>query len=248
MTPVVPTEKQARHMGMLNDVGRATSELLTSVGTPHALIGGTGLHLCYGLTRPSFDLDFATARPASSMVVLGHALQRTQQWKLSKDVRSLKRSEVRIKNAETGEDFVTKLEILPPGTFGDFDRVFPADKTVSRQGIMTFTIEELARRKLRTITEEKPRQAARDMYDAAWLITNHGASIQSDTLLQVADWHTALDTSPKAGEDRKAAFKADRGTRQVDPEVVVATIGRNTAKELAARKLTHPLVTTHGPM
>ena len=145
MIAIPLNEKQARHMMMLEDVGRAVSELLTSVGTPHALIGGTGLNVCYGLTRPTFDLDFATARSASSAMLLQYALQRTSQWVMSKDISGLRPNEVRIENTETRERFTTKLEILPPGTFGDFDRVFPAEKTRSQQGIMTFTIDELAR-------------------------------------------------------------------------------------------------------
>ena len=138
--------------------------------TTNSLKGGTGLALGYGLTRPSTDLDITCGSGISKEKVVDVAyalLSRDHNRKITRaDVNQKGRGYVRLNwtDHEDGKEIhhETKVDVNVNDDLGGVTNY------EIRNEIRVLNIWNIADSKLDTLTGERPREQARDMYDAAW--------------------------------------------------------------------------------
>ena len=68
----------------------------------------------------------------------------------------------------------------------------PLERCERVEGINNYEPSELVSRKLQTIIGDKPRQKARDIYDAAWILTEHPELLVETDKTRLCDWRTQL--------------------------------------------------------
>ena len=174
--PVIqPKAKEQILMNVLHALARELTKHRSFQHTPLIVKGGTGLALGYGLTRPSTDLDITCGSGISKEKVVDVAyalLSRDHNRKITRaDVNQKGRGYVRLNwtDHEDGKEIhhETKVDVNVNDDLGGVTNY------EIRNEIRVLNIWNIADSKLDTLTGERPREQARDMYDAAWLMHNH---------------------------------------------------------------------------
>ena len=89
-------------------------------------------------------------------------------------------------------------------------------------GIAIYTDAVLVRRKLATIIGEKPREAARDVYDAGWIITQHPELLDGLMRTKLRAWLRTIDDRRTRRLRRR--LERDKRTRRVSATEVLALL------------------------
>ena len=196
-------------MDALHDVAKHLTTHGRFRNSPLVIKGGTGLALGYGLPRPSTDLDVTCGGKADKDEVLKAAveiLSRVQgRTFLRTDIKQRGRGFLRLqwKDDEEGvpRRIETKIDVNTE------DPVVAPHNVVLCNGFRTFTIEAIAERKLSTLVGDRPRERARDLYDAAWLVEEHLDSIAPEHRLAL--WKLVTGSILEDSEEWTDLFRTD---------------------------------------
>ena len=178
--PVIqPDAKERILINALHTLARELTNHPSFQRTPLIVKGGTGLALGYGLTRPSTDLDITCGSGVSKENVVDVAsklLSRERNRVITRsDVKQRGRGYVRLHWTDHVDGREMHHETKVDVNVNDDSGVLANSEI--RNGIRVLTLWHIADSKLDTLTGERPREKARDMYDAAWLMHNHMESI-----------------------------------------------------------------------
>ena len=104
------------------------------------------------------------------------------------------------------------------GTCPGMPAQVPIDRCRRVRGIRVYAPEELVRRKLHTIVGARPRLKARDIYDAAWIVSEHPELVGAEEAAKLREWLDAM--TPRTGEERRERMRTDPLSGRVStPEV-----------------------------
>jgi predicted nucleotidyltransferase component of viral defense system len=140
---------------------------LSVTDTPMVLKGGTALLLCYGLDRPSEDLDFDSSRKMGLERRIENALQnryRIDDLKTLKDTDTVQRLRLTYTHLQTTIQGSLKIET-------SFRQVPPSSQVDVINGIRVYKLDNLFQQKARAFYQ---RTAARDLYDLAFILGQTG--------------------------------------------------------------------------
>ena len=162
-------------MAGLHEVARELTNHPRFQNTPLVVKGGTGLALAYGLPRPSTDLDLTSfGRPDKERIlrVAVEALSRVGGREFTRaDVKQRGHGYIRLQWEDGQASGVrrreTKIDVSSE------DSLARPKNTEVLNGFRTFSMRTLAQTKLNTLIGTQPRDRARDLYDAAWIMENH---------------------------------------------------------------------------
>jgi predicted nucleotidyltransferase component of viral defense system len=142
------------------------------------LKGGTALLFCYGLPRYSTDLDYDGFNYNPDIMdgiksVFNSKELELEKINIKKDTDTVKRFMIHYREAENNP---IKLEI----SFRNMDDVDSVrDNRVFINNINTYNIKYLAATKINTFLE---RTAARDVFDASFLLSGYPDSVSKDLI------------------------------------------------------------------
>ena len=235
LEPIGLTEREQHHSQMLDTLARAVSATLAEQRITHALKGGSALRMCYGLERASDDLDFETLTYTNANEVVRDAIAKMPEWERADDP-DLAPGWFKMRHRPSGREHPTKIDLITAGAFPGQSREMARDKLTIVNGVHTFTIEELAKKKLATIIGDVPREQARDIYDVAWLVEKHARAIDTDDLRKLKQWHDSV-----AGNEGKWArlsqrFEENDTTENVRFRQTMQVIANNVGQEVERRR------------
>jgi Uncharacterized conserved protein len=166
------TPQDALHQSVMREICFSVSD------TPMVLKGGTALLLCYGLDRPSEDLDFDSSRKMGLERRITDALKgrcRIDDLKTLKDTDTVQRLRLNYSDLQTGLEGSLKIET-------SFRESPDPSQVVVKNGIRVYTLNKLFI--LKTIAFYE-RTTARDFYDLAFLLGNQSFSPDSSSLARL---------------------------------------------------------------
>ena len=89
----------------------------------------------------------------------------------------------------------------------------PIERCEQVRGINTYTPRELVTRKLQTVIGERARLKARDIYDAAWIVSERPELVGAADARKLGEWMDRSDGAQQREMERR--LQGDRVTRQV---------------------------------
>lgn len=164
--------QQAVHQSVMREVCFSVSD------TPMVLKGGTALLLCYGLDRPSEDLDFDSSKKMGLERRIGTALEKRyciNELKTLKDTDTVQRFRLNYSDLQTGIEGSLKIETSfrdPPAP----------DQIVARHGIQVYSLNRLFIQKTTAFYE---RTTARDLYDLSFILSKSSFLPDKDSLARL---------------------------------------------------------------
>ncbi len=175
---------------------------LSVANTPMVLKGGTALLLCYGLDRPSEDLDFDSSKKMGLErrieAALGHDY-RIDAIKTLKNTETVQRLRLSYTHLESGIQRSLKIET----SF----RVDPAANQINAiAGIRVYKLETLFRQKVQALFQ---RTTGRDLYDVAFILGKNEFKPDRDLLTRL---HQDFKNPTRFGEIEqqfREAFQTD---------------------------------------
>ncbi|MCY4156545.1 MAG: nucleotidyl transferase AbiEii/AbiGii toxin family protein [Gammaproteobacteria bacterium] len=144
------------------------------------LKGGTALLLGWGLPRPSSDLDFCCAGgfaggKAKLLEGCANTLMMMGRNNVEFDIKQKGRGKGRLAYSDGSYDFRVAVDLQLN------DETANPVGAKPRRGVLMPPLHQLAESKLQTLIGENPRMKARDLYDAAWLLSTHPNAISGGT-------------------------------------------------------------------
>ena len=234
LEPIGLTEREQDHSEMMDALARAVSETLAEQRITHALKGGSALRMCYELERPSDDLDFETLTYTNANEVVRDAIAKMPEWERADDP-DLAPGWFKMRHRPSGREHPTKIDLITAGAFPGQSREMPRDRLAIVNGVHTFGIEELGKKKLATIIGEVPREQARDIYDVAWLVENHARAIDTDDLRKLRKWNDSVTGNEGKWARLKQRFEENLTTKRVRFSQTMQVIANNVVRELGRR-------------
>ena len=206
LAAIVPTDAERACADALRQIARALTHAPGGVAaTPLVVKGGTGLALGYGLPRPSNDLDISCAAGVNkervldaAVAALGHVPER--HFTLV-DVKRRGRGYLRLQ----WEDRHADGSVVTTRTKIDVDAGNPLAtpaNTVLVDGVRVYALPVLAAMKLDTLTGARPREASRDLYDAAWLLEQYFEEVAPQQRIALWEVHNEILEQAAAWTDK----------------------------------------------
>ena len=220
LSPIMPEPDEQALMEMLKEIARQLAKHRVLRGIPNgeaplAVKGGTGMVMGLGLTRPSTDLDIDVSRRNLTPTALCGAVREivdalpglaVEQC----DVKQHGRGYIRLWVKREGRDgrIQTKIDMQV------CDGGRPHRRRVARptgidpesiqwaQGAPIYRSDVLVAKKLGTLVGENPRQQARDLYDAAWILCNHPQCVPHESLHRLDAFANNLSSSEEVQWER----------------------------------------------
>ena len=201
----------------LYEIGRAFQDNMNDRNIPCALKGGSALRLQLGISRPSTDLDFEGDQPihvrkATAAAVARAGLQKDYRvglnWLKIGTVRLTPRRTRKTTTAEAHIDYRTM------GTRQNMPKRVDPERCEHVHGIQVYNARELIQRKLQTIIGNSPREKARDIYDAGWIVSNHPELIEKQDCRALKEWAESRTVDDL--RELKARLLEDKVTKRVD--------------------------------
>lgn len=156
--------------------------------TPYVLKGGTALLLTRGLDRHSTDLDFDSPKALNLENRIREGVEaaggRITSLTLAKDTDTVQRFKVNYDHSDASDTTNLKIEtsFRNPPDAADIEVV---------EGIKTYRVESLIDQKLEAAEN---RDKARDLYDLAWLVKNHGSQFSDRQLERLDEYSKDIDS------------------------------------------------------
>ena len=199
--PKIPmTSGEEERERSMKKLGAGLQAEFNGTGNNAALKGGTGLRFEIGLPRPSTDLDFEGDDKIRVRRLVKKVLKEAFPGKRTRVGPNWGRRgtvKIAIEN-EAGTGWIKmKVDYRQAGSMPGMPDKVPTAKCEVTHGICIYRGGELAHRKLNTITGEKPRMKARDIYDAGWLAAERPDLIDSEDRRKLKDWLNGLPDSSK---------------------------------------------------
>ena len=194
-------------MGALREIVTALTIHPGFRRTPIVCKGGTRMALGYGLPRPSTDLDLACGGAVDKAQVLEVAVAAI--------TRERHRTVVRADIKQRGHGYLrlhwvdeaAAAEVQTSMDVQTNDPLAVPDNAIIRHGFRTFDLKTMARSKLSTLVGKRPRIAARDLYDAAWLMERHMEAVHPNE--RIALWETIHVTVLDRADEWTRLFRTD---------------------------------------
>ena len=236
LTPITPVAEELRReeaMGAIARAHAAGAEAGNWLTAP--LIGGTALRIIHGVPRPSLDLDFVVLQPDRQLtrdeltVCAEQAGYRTVQCGLAENQRQ------------------RQLVIREPGWLGKKIRIL-VDETAAQAherkylvaalqgGILSYEPADLFRLKTGALVTPprpglRPRVAARDVFDTAFILERFPAALDDSRILDIAKVARGYRTGTTR-EVWQSAFSDDEIMRRADCDSVWNALEQAIARPL----------------
>jgi len=188
------------------------------------LKGGTALLFCYGLPRYSTDLDYDGFNYNLDIIdsiksVFNSKNLELDRINIKKDTDTVKRFMIHYKEAENNP---IKLEI----SFRNSDDIdYVKDKCVMINDINTYNIKYLAAGKIDAFLK---RTAARDIFDASFLLKNYPESLNKDLIVKCKSKLTSIGL-----DQMENIIKNDEIINNFDCDDILVNFENNINKYLA---------------
>ena len=200
LRPIIPTDKESARERFLRFLCRKISEALTQRGVAHALKGGTALQIGYGLPRPSTDADFEGDERINPRELAQEALRGVTEYddvKIGMNWWLRGTITIEARERDTRERVKVGFDYRRTGTLPGMPLRIPQEDVVTIDGIRMYSLKSVAVRKLDTLVGERPREEARDVFDAAYLLEKYGGEIPHDYCKRLHTWATNLSERKK---------------------------------------------------
>ena len=213
--PIPFTAAEVRREAFLWRLAGAFQALMDEVQNPCALKGGTALRFQAALTRPSTDLDFEGDRSVSVRRTVMKAVVAAAPdgaYRIGRDF--LWRGTVRITAHDPAAgDVRSAVDYRRTGSRPGIPEKVPLDRCERMRSISIYTPRELVRRKLHTLVGAQPRQLARDIYDASWIVSERPDLLQQTDVAKLRRW---LDNAtPRTRERLQNRLRQEELTARV---------------------------------
>ena len=220
LRPIQSEPDEQTLMEVLKEIARKLAKHRVLRGHPHgeaplAVKGGTGMVMSLGLTRPSTDLDIDVSRRGLTPTALsgavreiagglpGFAVERC-------DVKQHGRGYIRLWIRREGREgrIQTKIDMqvcdgrqAHPHRAARPNGIDPSNVD-SVHGAPIYRSDILIAKKLNALIGENARQQARDLYDAAWILSNHPQSVPHESLRRLDAYISGLSANEEAQWER----------------------------------------------
>ena len=188
--PIPLTAVEVRREAFLWRLAAAFQALMDEARIPCALKGGTALRFQVGLSRPSTDLDFEGDERISVRKTLAKAVAVAAPdgpCRIGWDFLWRGTVAMTVHDAEAGS-VRSAVDYRKTGSRPGMPNEVPLERCERVRGINIYTPNELVRRKLHTIVGAQPRQLARDIYDAAWIVSERPELLQQADAAKLRAW------------------------------------------------------------
>ena len=199
---------------------------------PHALKGGTALKIGYGLIRPSTDADFEGDEKVVAKELVQAALKTNKEYELVRTgVNWFGRGSISVtmKDRKTNEKIKIGFDYRMTGTLPGMPDRIPEEDVVTIAGIKMYNIRTMAARKLNTLIGDKPREEARDIFDAAFLVEQYRKELSDEIRSKLNTWAKGVTGDKK--KKLEAKFRKDGIMRRSSLEDTLEIIREGTSKE-----------------
>ena len=181
---------EVRRETYLWQLAAAFQAVMDEARNPCALKGGTGLRFQARLTRPSTDLDFEGNGPVSvrkALVKAVAAATPAEPYRIGRDLLWRGTVTITLRDADAGRIRIG-VDYMKTGSRSGMPEKVPLDRCERVRGITIYRPRELVSRKLHTIVGERPREKARDIYDAAWIVAEQPALVGKADATKLRQW------------------------------------------------------------
>ena len=237
--PESPDGRDAWWEGVLHRAIALTQHQLEGQGSPAILLGGTAARLCYGLTRPSQDIDLDLLHQdgdVPSAINIGFTqaqkgLVAAVHWPKRRHGRGF---EVQLSHPRFGGRICSvDTRVLR----GDAAETAEHQLSILAAGLRVYRPDELVRQKMALAVDPKERRRGRDRYDLAWWLTNRmECAAPSDRV--------ALDQALSQNPNLQAAWdrshRKDAILSRVPPKAVQAALDAALASDPIVLLSRHP--------
>ena len=203
---------------------------LKEQGTTAILLGGTAARLCYGLTRPSLDIDFDLLHQEGDVASALQAGFAQAKSGMAVAVRRQKGGRGRNFEVQLGHPrFGGRLTSVDTRVLrGDKAEMAKQELSIYASGVRVYRPEELARQKMALAIDPMERQRARDRYDLAWWLTNRMECVAPSDRV---DLDCALSQSTALQEAWDLSHRKDAILSRVPSEDVQAALDAALASD-----------------
>ena len=229
---IIITESEHRRENILKRIGAAVQAEMDRRGNPCALKGGTALRFTLGLPRPSTDLDFEGDHGVNIRKALTKALATafpSDRYWIGHDPFWRGTVRVRIWDGRHAGWLDATVDYRRTGSRANMPAKVPLDRCERLHGMNIYAGPELVHRKLATMVGERPRRAARDIYDTGWIATEHPELIGPEDAEKLQSWLSNL--GPPETDELKTRLQREEVTGRISTTAVW------TALETAIRAL-----------
>ena len=213
--PIPFTAAELRREAFLWRLAAAFQALMDEARNPCALKGGTALRFQAELSRPSTDLDFEGNQPISVRKTLVKAVAAAEpqgSYHIGRDFLWRGTVGMTLQGSEAG-DVRCAVDYRKTGSRPGMPAQIPLEHCERVRGINIYTPRELVSRKLHTIVGLQPRQLARDIYDAAWIVSERPDLLQQADATRLRRW--IEDVTPRRREQLQNRLQQEELTARV---------------------------------
>ena len=214
--PAIPFMKaEVRRDAYLWRLAAAFQALMDEARNPCALKGGTALRFQAGLSRPSTDLDFEGDRPVNVRKALVKAVAAAtpgEPYHIGWDLLWRGTVAMTLRDPEFGRIRIG-VDYRKTGTRSGMPEKVPLDRCERVRGINIYQPSELVSRKLHTIVGERPRQKARDIYDAAWIVSERPHLLGQADAAKLQQWFEKM--TPQTRQEMQSRLRGEQLTSRV---------------------------------
>ena len=214
--PAIPfTAAEVRREAYLWRLAAAFQALMDEARNPCALKGGTALRFQAGLSRPSTDLDFEGDGRVSMRKTLVKAVARATPaaaYHIGRDLLWRGTVTMTLRDAEAGRIQIG-VDYRKTGSRSGMPEKVPLDRCERVRGINIYRPSELVSRKLQTIVGKRPRQKARDIYDAAWIVAEHPELLGEADATKLREWLEKM--TPETVVELQSRLRGEQLTSRV---------------------------------
>ena len=185
----------------------------------YAMKGGTALRFTLGLPRPSMDLDFEGEKPIWLRWTVKKAIKTAfpgERYRVGFDLTRVGTIPIRPPRKRAGTTPNLGIDYRETGSMNDMPECIPLEACTQHEGIQIYKPDALVHRKLATLIGPSPREKARDIYDAGWLVTERPALIGKEDRGTLQAW-LAAKSHEEVGS-LKEKLKEDAITGRVDAD------------------------------
>ena len=218
--PIPFTASEQRREAFLWRLATAFQEEMDKQQNPCVLKGGTALRFRLQLARPSSDLDFEGERPVSvrkTLLKAVAAIGSTEQCRIGRDILWRGTITMNLRDPEAGW-IRSAVDYRRTGSRPGMPDNVPLNQCERLGKINIYRADELISRKLQTLIGERPRQKARDIYDAAWIVSREAGLVRGTDAAKLAQWLKRI-TSEKR-QQLQQRLQQEELTKRVDKSEV----------------------------
>ena len=214
--PIPFTAAEVQRERLLWRLAGAFQAQMDETQNPCALKGGTALRFQAGLSRPSTDLDFEGDKGISLRKTLMKAMAEAapeRPYRIGHNFLWRGTVTITVDDGQAGHAR-SAVDYRKTGSRPGMPNQVPLERCERVRGINIYTPRELVNRKLQTIVGTQPRQLARDIYDAAWIVSARADLLQQTDAAKLRAW--IENVTPRRREQLKNRLQEEELTARVN--------------------------------